>query len=137
MTTGVTVSDDCIQKFNDMKLKHDCKYVIYKISDDNKEIVIDEVGEKGKTYNDFKEKLLATQARYGVIDFNYQTDDGRPQDKLLFVFWSSDDAGVKSKMLYAGSKDAVKKNLQGIAKELQANDASDLDEAEVTKFCKK
>ena len=39
--------------------------------------------------------------RYGVVDVNYTTDDGRPQEKIVFFLWSPDSCGVKDKMLYA------------------------------------
>ena len=46
---------------------------------------------------------------------------------------SDDNASVKPKMLYASSKDALKKALNGIAEEYQATDRGDLDLAEIKK----
>lgn len=46
---------------------------------------------------------------------------------------SDDNASIKPKMLYASSKDALKKTLTGINEEFQATDRGDLDEAEVKK----
>lgn len=39
-------------------------------------------------------------------------------EKLVFIFWSPDTQPVKSKMAYASGKEALKKKLPGIAKEL-------------------
>lgn len=46
---------------------------------------------------------------------------------------SDDNASVKPKMLYASSKDALKKALTGIAEEFQATDRGDLDLEEIRK----
>lgn len=46
---------------------------------------------------------------------------------------SDDNASVKPKMLYASSKDALKKSLTGINEEYQATEKSDLDLAEIQK----
>ena len=49
-----------------------------------------------------------------MVDFAYETSDGRPQDKLVFVFWSPDNSPAMKKMLYAGSKDIIKKQFTGV-----------------------
>merc|ERR1719311_2040137 len=127
MSSGVKVSDACVEVYNEIKMKKSKKYVLFKI-ENKKEIVIDSEGDASKTFDDFKAALPEDQPRYGLVDIHYTTDDGRDQSKLTFVMWSPDDkCGVKDKMLYASSKDAIKKKLTGIMKELQCNDASDLE----------
>ena len=46
---------------------------------------------------------------------------------------SDDNAGIRPKMLYASSKDAIKKSLNGVQEEYQATERGDLDETEVNK----
>eukprot|EP01066_Platyproteum_vivax_P005122 Platyproteum_vivax@DN1652_c0_g1_i1.p1 len=136
MTTGVAVADECVTKFNEIKMQHNLRYVIYKI--ENKEtIIVEHTGEKSETYDDFVSKLPNDEPRYAVVDFQYETDDGRPQEKLLFLGWSPDTCNVKLKMLYASSKEAIKKKVPGVSKELQVNDASDLRLSEVSSFMKR
>mmetsp|Transcript_70251 Transcript_70251/g.168325 ORF Transcript_70251/g.168325 Transcript_70251/m.168325 type:complete len:139 (+) Transcript_70251:92-508(+) len=137
--SGVTVQDDCVTKFEEMKTRHLYKYIIYKI-ENKKEIVIDCIGEKGATYDEFKNKLLEdkSQPRYALVDMSYNTADGRPQEKLVFLFYSDDDnTGVKDRMLYASSKDAIKKKLPGVMKEHQANASDALEESAVIETCLK
>jgi cofilin len=131
--SGVTIEDDCIRSYNDMKLKHDKRYLIYRITEDQSKIVIEEVGEKAKTYADFKNSLFAKDGpRYAVVDFEYsKKETGQIQDKLVFIFWCPDSSKIKLKMIYASSKDSLTKPLNGIAKVIQANDADDIDEKEV------
>jgi len=116
-----------------MKLKHKHRFLIFHIENKEK-IVLTEEGDKDLTFEDFKNKLPENEPRYCVLDFHYETSDGRPQDKLLFVNWCPDTCGVKNKMLYASSKEALKNKLQGIAREVQANDMGDLDHSEVMRI---
>ena len=48
--------------------------------------------------------------------------------------WSPGNSHVTKKMVYAASKDNIKRKLVGCTKELQANDSSENDVAEVTKL---
>ena len=130
--SGVTIVDDCITSYNDMKLKHDKRFLIYRITEDGKQIVIEQVGDKNSTYEDFRTALLAKDGpRYAVVDFLYKKSEGLVQDKLVFIFWCPDSSKIKAKMLYATSLDSLTKPLNGIAKVIQANDADDVDESEV------
>ncbi|KAJ9149836.1 Cofilin/tropomyosin-type actin-binding protein [Pleurostoma richardsiae] len=136
--SGATVGADCVSKYNDLKLAKKYKYIIFKLSDDLKEIVIEEASSDGD-WETFREKLLnATTTsktgatgkgpRYAVYDFQYSLASGEgDRNKLTFIAWSPDDAGIKAKMVYASSKDALKRALNGIAVELQANDPDDIE----------
>merc|ERR1740120_239097 len=112
-------------------MKKDLRYVTFKI-ENSKQIVVDAEGAVDKTWEDFKGALPDTEPRYALVEFEYKTGDGREQSKLVFVFWSPDDGcTVKQKMLYASSKDAIKKKLTGVMKERQANDKEDLKQEDV------
>mmetsp|Transcript_82638 Transcript_82638/g.212888 ORF Transcript_82638/g.212888 Transcript_82638/m.212888 type:complete len:138 (+) Transcript_82638:112-525(+) len=136
--SGVQVKDECVDLYNQIKMKKDLRYVLFKMSDDKKNIVVDASGEKTENWDDFVKALPEAEPRYALVDIEYKTTDGRPQDKLCFVFWSPDDkTSVRDRMLYASSKDAIKKKLAGVMKEKQANDLGDLDWAEVEKEMQK
>lgn len=86
--------DDVITQFNDFKLKrepYNYRYFIYKIVDDS-EIVIDSFGPQTESYDDFAAKLAQTtnDCRYGLIDLDVTTKDGRPTSKLVFLSWYVD-----------------------------------------------
>ncbi|KAM7222040.1 hypothetical protein V8F06_002545 [Rhypophila decipiens] len=133
--SGATVNQECITAFNDLKLSKKYKYIIFKLSDDNKEIVIDKTGDSSEDYEVFREALMNATTksrsvgkgpRYAVYDFEYQLASGEgTRNKITFIAWSPDDAGVM--MIYASSKEALKRALTGIATELQANDADDIE----------
>mmetsp|Transcript_29100 Transcript_29100/g.66695 ORF Transcript_29100/g.66695 Transcript_29100/m.66695 type:complete len:144 (-) Transcript_29100:575-1006(-) len=130
MSTGVTVSGDVVSSFTSFKLKrkpHHCKYFIYKLCDDFRTIVVDKIGALEKTYDDFCSDLPPNECRYGMIDLDTVTNDGRKVNKLVFITWTPDCAKIKNKMVYAGSKEALKSALPGVGIQVQATDAQDLD----------
>ena len=131
--SGVTIEDECVKCFNDMKIRHDKRYIIYRITDDQTKICVDKVGDKTETYEDFRRQLLeADGPRYAIVDYEFKkVETGQVQDKLIFVFWCPDTSKIKMKMVYASSKDSLVKPLNGIAKIIQANDAEAIDECEV------
>jgi len=136
--SGVIVAPDCIATFNDLKLNKKYKYIIYKLSDDNREIVVEEASDN-KEWEYFRQKLFDAKSksksgaegpgpRYAVYDFGYQLAFGEGErSKITFIAWSPDNAGVMAKMVYASSKEALKRSLNGIATELQANDQDDIE----------
>ncbi|CAO2640449.1 CFL1 [Lemmus lemmus] len=87
------------------------KGVLFCLSEDKKNIILEEdketlVGGVGQTV--------------ALYDATYDTKESKKED-LVFIFWAPKSAPLKSKMIYASSKDAIKKKLIGIKHELQAN----------------
>ncbi|TQN74653.1 Cofilin, partial [Colletotrichum shisoi] len=146
--TRATVSQECITAYNDLKLSKKYKFIIYKLSDDNKEIVVEEAS-ADKDWDTFREKLINATTksksgavgkgpRYAVYDFEYSLASGEGErNKITFLAWSPDDAGVMAKMVYASSKEALKRSLTGIATELQANDPDDIEYDSILKTVSK
>jgi cofilin len=146
--SGATVAQECIEKFNDLKLGKSLKFIVFKLSDDNKQIVVEEAS-SDTDWETFRSKLInatikspsgavGKAPRYAVYDFEYELSSGEgKRNKITFIAWSPDDAGVKPKMIYASSKDALKRSLNGIAHELQANDSDDIEYDTVLKVVSK
>jgi cofilin len=138
-STGVVVDDEVATTFNSFKLQQGEKlrYYIYKI-ENKKTIVIESKGSRDKTYEDFCAELPEADCRYGLIDLDFKTDDGRPTSKLVLLTWNPDIASVRNKMLYSGSKEALKTVLTGVGIHINATDASELDlETSVLPTCRK
>ena len=115
--------------FNEFKLQRGdfkLRYFIYSI-ENKKTIVIEKQGERNKTYDDFVADLPENDCRYGLIDLEFETDDGRPTSKIVFISWNPDTASVRPKMLYSGSKEAIKAVLTGVGIHINATDYSELD----------
>jgi hypothetical protein len=62
-----TVNQECITAYNDLKLNKRYKYVIFKLSDDSKEIVVDSTSEDGPEYEDFREKLINAKTKSKTV----------------------------------------------------------------------
>ena len=136
MATGVGLAPDALSAFEDLKTKAKNQGIAFKIADDGKQIEIDQHFDKGMSFEDFVGQLPANEPRYYVWDFTFEAD-GIQKSKLLFVPWVPDACPVKKRMLAAGSKDALKKKIEGGVIEIQATDKGDLDMKEVTARAKK
>ncbi|KAM7338737.1 hypothetical protein ACRRTK_002221 [Alexandromys fortis] len=124
--------------FNDMKVRKSStpeevkkrkKAVLFSLSEDKKTIILEEgkeilVGDVEQTMDDpyttFVKMLPVKDCRYALYDATYETKESKKED-LVFIFWAPESAPLKSKMIYASSKDAIKKKLTGIKHDLQAN----------------
>ncbi len=72
-------------QFKLQKAPYNLRYIIYEIKDSK--IVIEKTGEREKTWDDFTADLPATDCRYAVVDVEFETDDGRPTSKIIFLSW--------------------------------------------------
>ncbi|XP_010105396.2 actin-depolymerizing factor 7 [Morus notabilis] len=121
--SGMAVSDECKIKFLELK-KRNYRFIVFKI--ENQDVVVDKLGSPGETYDDFTASLPDNECRYAVYDFDFITDENCQKSKIFFIAWSPDTSKVRSKMVYASSKDRFKRELDGIQVELQATDASEM-----------
>ena len=63
------------------------QYIVYKISDDYKNIVLESMGEKGASFEDFCSKLPDKECRFAILDVDITTTSGAQAHKLVFVQW--------------------------------------------------
>jgi len=124
------VNPECVTAYNDIKLGHKYRYIIYALTDDLKEIRVLKTAAPSSTYDNFIEEMVDSQekrqCRYGIYDAVYKLKDGQNRTKLVFILWSPEEATVKQKMVYTSSKDALKRALVGVGKEMQATDQAEL-----------
>jgi len=136
--SGVTVMDDCVKEFENMKKSRAYYGIVHKLSQDLKFIEVDKkfenpTGEETDTtveeYQKFANYLLAMEeekdCRYACYDVRFTTGEGVRRNKLVFITFCPENAKIKHKMVYSSSKDTLKSKLIGIL-DVQANDASDL-----------
>ncbi|CAO3659322.1 unnamed protein product [Umbelopsis vinacea] len=94
------------------------------------EIVVENAAETGD-YSDFLSQLPENEPRYAIYDFEYEKPGEGLRSKIVFYAWTPDTSKVRAKMLYASSKDALRRTLVGIAIEVQGTDLSEVDEEAV------
>ncbi|BFG21948.1 actin-depolymerizing factor 1 [Prunus yedoensis var. nudiflora] len=124
--SGMAVHDDCKLKFLELKAKRNHRFIVFKIEEKIQQVVVEKVGGPDESYDDFAASLPADECRYAVYDFDFTTNENCQKSKIFFIAWAPDTARVRSKMLYASSKDRFKRELDGIQVELQATDPSEM-----------
>jgi len=124
MSSGVGVHEDCIKAFQELKLGKKLKYVIYTLSTDNKEIIVEKKSHSSD-YDEYLAALPEDDCRWAVYDFEYNTNEGT-RNKILFYAWSPDTSKIKRKMLFASSKEALKRSLPGLSGEIQGTDYTEV-----------
>merc|ERR1740138_537081 len=139
MASGIGVSDEAIALFEEFKLKKTSfGYLVFKIDGD--EVVLDYGEDKSMPYVDFAAEVAAKHPddpRYLVIDYEYKTSDGRDADKIIFITWQPEYCSPRKKMPYSSTKLSLTSALVGIAKNLNATEISELDEAILLAECNK
>ncbi|KAJ6303168.1 hypothetical protein OIU77_017116 [Salix suchowensis] len=119
--SGMAVHDDCKLKFLELKAKRTYRFIVYKIEEKQKQVIVEKLGEPAQSYEDFTASLPADECRYAVYDFDFMTAENVQKSRIFFIAW------VRSKMIYASSKDRFKRELDGIQVELQATDPTEMD----------
>ncbi|KAK8199716.1 cofilin [Phyllosticta capitalensis] len=146
-SSGIKVNSECVSTFNDdFKLGKKLRWIVYKIADNKKEIVVEETKEKATKEKPTKEELedewkvfrdflLSAGPRYAVYDFSYKdTKTGYGEgwkSKIVFVTWIPDTLPPLHKMPYSASKEALKNSLQGLGAYIQANSDDQIEYSQV------
>lgn len=153
----MAVHDECKLRFLELKTKRTHRFIVFKIEEKQKQVIVEKVGEPNQNYEDFAASLPADECRYAVYDFDFVTAENCQKSRIFFIAWynspfpssillhldlllvycsvsywmflvrSPDTSRVRSKMIYASSKDRFKRELDGIQVELQATDPTEMD----------
>ncbi|KAK4802280.1 hypothetical protein SAY86_000483 [Trapa natans] len=124
--SGMAVHDDCKLRFLELKAKRVFRFIVFKIDEKIQQVTVEKLGQTSESYEDFSASLPADECRYAVYDYDFTTDENCQKSKIFFIAWAPDSSRVRSKMLYASSKDRFKRELDGIQVELQATDPSEM-----------
>lgn len=102
------------------------KFIIYKVNDAKTAIVVEETS-TNEDYDEFLAKLPEDECKYAVYLFEYElaNNEGK-RSKIIFYTWTPDNAPVRSKMIYASSKDALRRALNGVHSDIQGTDFSEV-----------
>ncbi|GMH07424.1 hypothetical protein Nepgr_009264 [Nepenthes gracilis] len=124
--SGIAVDDLCKLKFLELKAKRTYRFIVFKIEEQQKQVVVEKLGDPTESYENFTASLPVDECRYAVYDFDFVTEENCQKSRIFFIAWSPDTSRVRSKMIYASSKDRFKRELDGIQVELQATDPSEI-----------
>ncbi|GAB2220708.1 hypothetical protein Droror1_Dr00008375 [Drosera rotundifolia] len=126
-SSGMGVAEDCRPTFLELQGKRAHRYIIFKIDEKKREIVVEKTGEPTEDYEHFIAALPENDCRYAIFDFDFMSADNVPKSKIFFIAWSPSTARVRPRMLYATSKETFKRVLDGFHYEIQATDPAEMD----------
>lgn len=132
--SGVAVAAECVARFQELRAGRAHRFVVFKIDDAQQRVVVDKVGARSAGFGDLTASLPGDDCRYAVYDHDFTVGDATakgadaeaPRSKIVFVAWSPEAAGVRSKMVYASSCEGFRKELDGVQVDLQATEPSEL-----------
>ncbi|KAG7027962.1 Actin-depolymerizing factor 2, partial [Cucurbita argyrosperma subsp. argyrosperma] len=61
--SGMAVNDDCKLKFLALKAKRTYRFIVFKIEEKQKQVVVEKVGEPTQSYEDFAASLPSDECR--------------------------------------------------------------------------
>jgi cofilin len=138
------INPECHKVFEEMKLRRKHRYLIFKLGADEIEgpifvyllyrlisstfflFIVDLVGARSDTYDQFKKRLPYSDCRYAIYDQDYRTADGRPASKLWFISWFPNSATTHVKMAYTSAKGKLRETILGVF-DTQAASVEELD----------
>ena len=85
--SGMAVDDDCKRKFLELKAKRTYRFVVFRIDEKQKQVVVERLGEPNLTYDDFAATLPTDECRYCIYDFDFVTEEGCQKSKIFFIAW--------------------------------------------------
>jgi len=71
LSTGISLADECISEFTALRMKRTHRYLIMKVNDEKSHIVIDKLGARDETFEQFKENMPKDQTRYESSLFSH------------------------------------------------------------------
>ncbi|KAH1089242.1 hypothetical protein J1N35_016499 [Gossypium stocksii] len=126
-SSGMTVADHSKSTYLELQRKKVFRYMIFKIDEKKKEVVVEKTGGPSENYDDFTASLPETDCRYAVYDVDFVTSENCQKSKIFFIAWSPSVSRIRAKMLYATSKERFIRELEGIHYEIQATDPTEMD----------
>lgn len=84
--SGVSVNDVCLTDYQALKLKKTYKYIIFTLSKDFKEIVVEKTSTE-QSYETFLADLPETECRWAIYDFEFKKEEVGTRNKITFFSW--------------------------------------------------
>ena len=126
MVSGIKTNEEVLSVYKLLKNDRKLKALTIKINDQTMLEVEKQFERKGFNYDDFLNAFPSDDSRFGVLDCDFTTSDGRPQEKILFILWSPINAKALKKMKYSTSVNAIVDGLGAISLTIQADSISDI-----------
>ncbi|KAM7485435.1 hypothetical protein LguiA_001444 [Lonicera macranthoides] len=84
-SSGMGVADHSKSTYLELQRKKVHRYVIFKIDEKKKEVVVEKTGGPAESYDDFTASLPENDCRYAVYDFDFVTSENCQKSKIFFI----------------------------------------------------
>ncbi|KAK5835450.1 hypothetical protein PVK06_011139 [Gossypium arboreum] len=118
----MAVHDNCKLKLLELKAKRTYRFIVFKIEEKQKKVIVEKFGEPTNSYEPFTTSLPVDECRYAVYDFDFVTDENCQKSRIIFIAWKHE---VSMKLLSLLTV-PFKRELDGIQVELQATDPTEM-----------
>lgn len=81
--------DDCKRRFLELKAKRTHRFIVFKIEEKQKQVIVEKIGEPAQNYEDFAATLPPNECRYAVYDFDFVTAENCQKSRIFFIAWYS------------------------------------------------
>ncbi|XLR00717.1 hypothetical protein S83_066915 [Arachis hypogaea] len=83
----MAVHDDCKLRFLELKTKRTHRFIVFKIEENQKQVIVEKLGEPAQGYEDFAACLPHNECRYAIYDFEFLTEGNVPKSRIFFIAW--------------------------------------------------
>jgi len=103
--TGIKVDPECVQLYNELKLCHNHKYIIFAFNKERTKIVVERTGEDDDmTYEEFIDSLPPNECRYAIFNFVFDhsymgTSITAKCERILLLLWCPSSAKIREKYI--------------------------------------
>lgn len=81
------VSEHSKTAYLELQRKKMHRYIIFKIDEKKKEVLVEKTGGPAESYDDFTASLPENDCRYAVYDFDFVTSENCQKSKIFFIAW--------------------------------------------------
>lgn len=83
----MAVHDDCKRRFLELKAKRTHRFIVFKIEEKQKQVIVEKIGDPDQNYGDFAATLPPNECRYAVYDFDFVTAENCQKSRIFFIAW--------------------------------------------------
>ncbi|EXC01786.1 Actin-depolymerizing factor [Morus notabilis] len=92
------VADHSKSTFLELQRKKVFRYVIFKIDEKKKEVMVEKTGGPAESFDDFAASLPENDCRYAVYDFDFVTSENCQKSKIFFIACKGKDVENPSEL---------------------------------------
>ncbi len=122
MSIAFELDEAAVNKYEALRYSKRPGYIVLKI--ENEKIVVENEGEL--PIDEFRKELPDEEPRFILYDAPVKNRVGMDDKRMVFIVWMPMEAPVRLRMTYAGSKNRVRDQFQGISATIQFDEKSEM-----------